>query len=146
LKADERAESYSALLPAWEAHNDHELRGRELGFEYAAGVLAQIAGLPLEGLQAKQSAMARYTRLGFQAAAVTAMCMVGSALPPRTRGIERHVELRFGHPFAVVATTWDNKWNDAAGGLVPGPWNGVPVFSAWVADPMDPTSEPDEAL
>jgi len=145
-RPDERAESYSALLPAWEAQSDHDLLRLELGFEHAAGVLAQIAGLPLERLDAKQSAMARYTRLGFEAAAVTAMGLELRGLPPRTRGIERHVELRFGHPFAVVATTWDQKWSDDAGMLVPGPWNGVPVFSAWVADPMDPTSEPGEAL
>ena len=49
MQPEKRAESYSALLPAWEAHSDHELRGRELGFENAAGVLAQVAGLPLEG-------------------------------------------------------------------------------------------------
>ncbi len=144
-RPDERAESYSALLPAWEAQSDHDLLGRELGFEQAAGVLAQIAGLPLEGLDAKQSALARYTRLGFEAAAVTAIGAL-TGMPPRTRGIERHVELRFGHPFAVVATTWDQKWNDDAGKLLPGPWHGVPVFSAWVADPMDPTAEPGEVL
>lgn len=140
-RPDERAESYSALLPAWEAHTDHDLLGRELGFEHAAQVLAQIAGLPLEDVEAKQSAMARYTRLGFEAAAVTAMRVYLGCLPPDTCGVERHVELRFGHPFAVVATTWDQKWNDAAGGLLPGPWNGVPVFSAWVAAPMDSIAE-----
>ena len=46
-----------------------------------------------------------------------------------TRGGQRRVaELRFGHPYAVVAVT-----SDAAGG----PWQGVPVFSAWITEPVD---------
>jgi hypothetical protein len=40
-------------------------------------------------------------------------------------------ELRFGHPYAVAAVAVQD-----AGGT-PGPWHGLPVFSAWVADPQD---------
>jgi hypothetical protein len=41
----------------------------------------------------------------------------------------RTAELRFGHPYAVVAVATD--WGTR------GPWHGLPVFSAWVAQPQD---------
>ncbi len=50
--------------------------------------------------------------------------------PPRGR--HREARLRFAFPYAVVAVAEDL---DADG--TPGPWHGVPVFSAWVADPQD---------
>ena len=43
-------------------------------------------------------------------------------------GLLRTAMLRFGHPYAVVAV--------AQGG---GPWDGVPVFSAWITDPEEPS-------
>jgi hypothetical protein len=46
----------------------------------------------------------------------------------RPPGKRREAELRFDHPYAVVAT--------AAGA---GPWAGLPVFSAWVTEPEDAT-------
>jgi hypothetical protein len=91
--------------------------------------------------------MARYTALGFSAAAVTGLSMtMGVPSPPSEEGVERHAELRFGHPFAVVAVTTDSRWNSDAKAVIRGPWHGVPVFSAWVTDPMDPKDEPGEAL
>lgn len=56
---------------------------------------------------------------------------------PSERGINRHAELRFGHPFAVVAVTNDDAWNRSTRSSVLGPWHQVPVFSAWITDPMD---------
>jgi len=132
---DKPAESYSALLPAWDAHSEYDLLDGELGFEQAAQVIGQIGGLPVDDVQAKQSVMGRYTQVGFEAAAVTEMGMRLTGLPPpRKRVVKRHAELRFGHPFAVVATASDNNR-----GI--GPWHGVPVFSAWVAEPMEPIAE-----
>lgn len=84
---------------------------------------------------ASQAAMARYTRIGFEAAAVTAMA-IRSSMPPG--GPRRTAELRFAHPFAVMAVAAGeldgrrhigNAWTDR--------WNGVPVFSAWVTEPLD---------
>jgi hypothetical protein len=48
----------------------------------------------------------------------------------------RIAELRFGHPYAVVAVTLDHG-RDTAGQSVPRPWHGIPVFSAWVSEPED---------
>ena len=46
----------------------------------------------------------------------------------RPPGKRREAELRFDHPYAVVATATGT-----------GPWADLPVFSAWVADPEDAT-------
>ena len=79
------------------------------------------------------SAMARYGRYGFEAAAVSGFGMADSA---PSEGIARIAELRFGHPYAVVAVATDTR-PGADGRLVPGPWHGVPVFSGWVSEPED---------
>jgi hypothetical protein len=47
--------------------------------------------------------------------------------------VARIAELRFGHPYAVVAVATDERAGDGGAG----PWHGVPVFSAWVADPEE---------
>ena len=65
-------------------------------------------------------------RVGFEAAAVTGLAVAMAMRVPRT-GLIRTAELRFGHPFAVVAVPAGD----------PGPWRGLPVFSAWVAQPED---------
>jgi len=119
-------ERHTAVLPAWSAQSTHELTAPEFGLAAAAGVL--IALLPPGDYQfeARQSAVARYSRTGFEAAAVTAIGIRATAML-EPRGVRRTAILRFGHPYAVVAV--------AQGG---GPWHGVPVFSAWVTDPEEP--------
>jgi hypothetical protein len=140
--ADERCD---AVLPAWSANSTHDLFDPVLGFAAAAASLAVHKGDPWE---AKQGAMARYSRTGFEAAAVTAMAIRLSMRLP-SRSLMRIAELRFGHPYAVVAITVDQPGGRPGGhtgpGLEPGPWHGVPVFSAWVADPEEATSGQDDA-
>ena len=75
--------------------------------------------------------MARYSRTGFEAAAVSA---IGVALAFRVPGQRREVVLRFGHPYAVVAVTTDRT-------AAASPWHGLPVFSAWVSEPEDATDD-----
>jgi len=59
-------------------------------------------------------------------------------------GVRRTAELRFGHPFAVVAVAAGNAERQDGHRPVPhSPWHGLPVFSAWVADPQDATAKPD---
>ena len=48
-------------------------------------------------------------------------------------GIRRVAELRFGHPYAAVAVTVD----DTPDSKQRGPWHGLPVFSAWISDPVE---------
>jgi len=124
-------ERCSAALPAWSARSRHNLAVPGLGFPEAIAALA-----PGGPWAAAQSAMARYGRVGFEAAAVSAAVSTLAMTTPR-QGLIRTAELRFGRPYAVVAVTVDppGPGNRPAG--VPGPWHGLPVFSAWVAEPED---------
>lgn len=125
---DGREEVCTAVLPAWSARSEHDLSAAELGFPAAAEVLARALRLTEYAFAAKQAAVAKYTRVGFEAAAITAMMMMAAGVPMFRDGVRRTAELRFGHPYAVVATA--NQ---------PGsPWHHVPVFSAWVTTPDEP--------
>ncbi|MCI4067113.1 hypothetical protein MRQ36_32920, partial [Micromonospora sp. R77] len=84
------------------------------------------------GVEARQSALAHFGRYGFEAAAVTAAFALVSLAP---EGVARTAELRFGHPYAVVAVATDERRDGA------GVWHGVPVFSAWVATPQEPSAD-----
>jgi hypothetical protein len=131
--ADGREERCAAVLPAWSASSEHDLARADLGFPAAAAVVADAlrrAGLPAGPSQARQSAVARYTRVGFEAAAVTAMAVLTGAPVPRD-GLLREAVLRFGHPYAVVATATGDGAEPGAGAA----WRGLPVFSAWVTRP-----------
>jgi Serpin (serine protease inhibitor) len=114
------ADSCSAVLPAWSASSRLDLTDPVLGF---AAAMNSLSPGP-DPWDARQAAMARYSRTGFEAAALTAMARSLSARIPAQH---RHAELRFGHPYAVVALVQD------AGS----PWHGLPVFSAWVTEPED---------
>ncbi|NBE83197.1 hypothetical protein [Micromonospora rubida] len=123
---DRRVERHAAALPCWSARAEHDLTGPGLGFSALARVLAPLIGGT--EVEARQAVVARYSRYGFEAAAVTGVFgTVG--LPPE--GVARTAELRFGHPYAVVAVATDRR----GGGV--GPWHEVPVFSGWVAEPDD---------
>lgn len=121
------ADSCVAVLPAWSATSDHDLSAAGLGFGAAKRALAPND----DPWQARQAAMARYSRTGFEAAAVSAVAVAMSARLPGTR---REVVLRFAHPYAVVAFTTDAAGDGSA-------WQAVPVFSAWVAEPQDATDD-----
>ncbi|MGW0217538.1 hypothetical protein ACWDXH_24410 [Micromonospora chokoriensis] len=124
-----REERHHAILPCWSARSDHDLAAPTLGFPAATATLAKALATPVEGFEARQSAVARFDRYGFEAAAVTGM-FARTSLPPE--GVARTAELRFGHPYAVVAVATDTRADG-----VTGPWHGLPVFSAWVAEPDD---------
>jgi hypothetical protein len=131
-----RQERCTAVLPAWSARSRLDLSAPRLGFGAAASALS--GGDPW---QAAQSAMARYSRVGFEAAAVSAVGIALAVMTPR-QALVRHAELRFGHPYAVVAVTVDppaprSRPAGTVSAATGGPWHGLPVFSAWVADPED---------
>ena len=131
--ADGREERYATWLPAWSADSTHDITGpRELGFPAAAAALAELLGLRHYLFEAKQAAMARYTRIGFEAAAVTALAVRLAAMRGRP-GLRREARIRFAHPYAIVAVAAASAWP----GSTYSPWHGLPVFSAWVTDPED---------
>ncbi|RLK25029.1 hypothetical protein DER29_3014 [Micromonospora sp. M71_S20] len=127
---DGREERATAVLPCWSARSRHELTAPGLGFPAVARAFGELLDSPGLEFEAAQAAMARYGRYGFEAAAVTAF---GATLSLPPEGVARVAELRFGHPYAVVAVATDERAGDGAAG----PWHGVPVFSAWVADPEE---------
>jgi hypothetical protein len=125
------ADRCTAVLPAWSARSVHDLTAPELGFGAAADALTGTG----DPWQAQQAVQAAYSRAGFEAAAVTGLGVRFTAMmPPR---LHRVAELRFGHPYAVVALTVDAG---AGAGSAAGrsPWHGLPVFSAWVSEPAEP--------
>jgi hypothetical protein len=130
---DGREEVIRAVLPAWSAESTIALEYEELGLPAAARALKEALGLANLNYEAKQSAVARYSAIGFEAAAVTGLAMLLSR--PSTRpGHRREATLRFGHPYAVVAVTHDER--RAPSSKPPArPWHGLPVFSAWVSEP-----------
>lgn len=134
--ASGREERYSTVLPAWSATSKHDLNRPDTGFPAAAAALIDLLPPPREFYlwTAAQSATARYDRTGFEAAAVTAL-PAGVSLPLTRPGVVREATLRFGHPFAAVAVTVDERRQGDPGRR--GPWHGVPVFSAWVSEPDD---------
>jgi hypothetical protein len=124
------ADSVAAVLPAWSAMSKHDLTAPSLGFGAAKHAL-----VPNDGPWASQQvAMARYSRTGFEAAAVSALAVATAMRLPVRR---RDVVLRFAHPYAVVAVATDAT-GSASGS---GPWHGLPVFSAWVSEPEDATED-----
>ena len=121
-----RQEDCVAVLPAWSARSDHELAGvAGLGFDEAAGALIALLPKGDWDYDARQSAYARYSREGFEAAAVTTLGVRLAAAAFGGDGVKRTATLRFGHPYAVVAAVESDE----------SPWDGLPVFSAWVAEP-----------
>ncbi|MFY1622220.1 hypothetical protein ACN268_03345 [Micromonospora sp. WMMD735] len=125
---DGREERHRAVLPCWSAHDEHDLTAPGLGFAAVGRALGGLLGVDV-GVEARQATVAHYGRYGFEAAAVTGAFALTS-LPPE--GVRRSAELRFGHPYAVLAVATDHRDGE------PGPWHGLPVFSAWVAEPREP--------
>ncbi|MHA7652496.1 hypothetical protein ACX9NE_23850 [Mycobacterium sp. ML4] len=122
------------VLPAWQASSNHELTADpELGFGAVRQALA-VALRAAPDIQARQSAVARYNRWGFEAAAVTAVALRSAMMPT---GLSRTATLRFGHPYAVVAVVGSRPARGRRD-----PWAGVPVFAAWIGEPAAVDSRP----
>jgi len=122
-------ERCTAVLPAWSARSDFDLADGRLGFAAAARALGK--GDPW---LARQAAAASYSRVGFEAGAVTATAIMLAARLPRA-GVLRTAELRFGHPYAVVAVAADDPSGGGSRRGTGSPWHGLPVFSAWISEP-----------
>jgi hypothetical protein len=122
-------EEWQTYLPAWEATSEHDLREAPGMAECFAtlGAFARPEDQPVS-FEARQSAVASYTRTGFKAAAVTAFGMRATGMPAFHEVLVRRVELRFERPYAVLACAARDEGPEA--------WRGVPVFSAWVEPPV----------
>lgn len=133
--AGEHVERYGgASLPAWRIHSDLALKESE-SFGARAALLVMQSQLgewdPTGPTEAKQTAVASFTRFGFEAAAITYMAMRASMQrPPPHRGLLRTATLRFDHPYAAVAIAGDPQRIST--------WRGLPLFTAWVDSPAEP--------
>jgi len=118
-------EEWQTWLPAWSSKSDHDLRnapGMAQVFETLSG-FARLEDQPVS-FEARQAAVAAYTRTGFKAAAVTAVGMRAAGMPDFHEVLVRRVELRFDRAYAVLACAALHEGPEA--------WHGLPVFSAWV--------------
>lgn len=131
-----RSESFDALLPAWTCESKLQLdQIPESGAAVALRVITELLELGPADTDAVQVAKASFTRLGFEAAAVSAFSFAPTGMAP-SPGVSRHAELRFGHPYAVVALALDP--GDPSRGVPAGAWDGLPAFSAWITEPGEP--------
>ncbi|KOU70087.1 proteinase inhibitor I4 serpin [Streptomyces sp. MMG1533] len=99
----------------------HRVFGLSTAMDTSAGHFPGISGLPLAVASAQQSATAAFGRLGFRAAAVTALgiALVGGA-PPALRWTATTVRATFDRPFGFLAVHRHTRLVLAAG---------------WVTDP-----------
>jgi hypothetical protein len=132
---DGREEVVIAVLPAWSAETTVDLDHEDLGVPSAARAIKKATGLTNLTYAAKQSAVARYSAIGFEAAAVSGLAVALSA-PQLRPGRRRKATLRFGHPYAVVAVATGAP-RVHRGDRLSSPWHGLPVFSAWVSEPAE---------
>jgi hypothetical protein len=132
---DGREEAVTSVLPAWSADTTVDLDHEDLGYPAAARTIKKALGLPNLRYEAKQTALARYSAIGFEAAAITHLA-IASSRPSTRPGYRRDATLRFGHPFAVVAVAGEDRRAASSTGT-PNPWDGLPVFSAWVSEPAE---------
>jgi hypothetical protein len=127
-------ETGQADLPAWNAQGDLDLlTDAVFGAIAGAAVLATVTR-KTGPWEAQQVAVASYSRYGFRAAAVTTVAVTTSARVYAHQGVERALRVRFGRPYAVIASV-DPPLGGQSGG---GPdWTGLPVFTAWITRPVD---------
>ena len=123
----------SAVLPAWSSSSEFDLMDHTLGFGTAMALLDEDLPKPAPLVEARQVALAEYTRTGFQAAAVTIEVVASAALRPC---LQRRLTVRFNRPFAVFATAVHRR-GTRTGPL--SPWHGLPAFSGWITTPTDAT-------
>lgn len=134
---DEPIYEWRSTLPAWRTTSEHDLADAP-GVRTALDVLGRFVR-PVDRpvrTEARQVATAAYSREGFEAAAVTAFGVRAAGAPrPMSEVTVHEVHLRFNRPHAVLARVADrtSPWSD--GPEIPTVWAGVPVFTAWLAEP-----------
>jgi hypothetical protein len=117
-------------VPAWSATSNHDVKaapGVSEVVDALTGFLRE-EDLPVD-VKARQAAVASYSRAGFEAAAVSAIGLYATGAPLFHEVLIRSIDVRFNRPFAVIAC--------AAGDQGPMAWRGVPVFSAWITQPLE---------
>lgn len=132
-------------LPAWHIHGDLDLKSSDLfGSAPALATIGELIDDPDDESEAKQTAVASFTRYGFEAAAVTAFARTAAAIRvPGARGTERTAVLRFDHPYAALAIAGRPAPSELTGHTTDprSPFAGLPLFAAWVHKPEEARDE-----
>lgn len=111
-------EVWRSHLPRWSGDTVSALTAAP-GVAEIVAALREAAPALAGPFECIQTATAAYDESGFTAAAITALAVLTGA-PQFVERTIRRVDLTFNRPHAVIAI--------ARGG----PWEGVPVFNAWV--------------
>ncbi len=147
FRAGDHEEKIEAVsLPAWDQQAELKLMiDGSFGCRAAVNTLRELIGpRPEDPTEGKQKAIARFSRYGFEAAAIVDF-LLGRAMEPVERGIERSVVLRFDHPYAAVAVAGKlNGWRDAFFDTQ-ARFSGLPLFTAWVTTPVEPENHVEDA-
>jgi hypothetical protein len=127
----------SSVLPAWSITSRLDLNVSDrFGVDPAIDALLDLIGRSPGGdlTQAVQSAVASYTPVGFDAAAISTFWLAAGR--PSQRALRRSAALCFDHPFAAVAISASNR---DFGRTYSGHTEsfGLPLFSAWIANPNE---------
>ncbi len=138
--AGQRVERIAGVsLPAWRVESDLKLQASPLfGTAPALDTLDELTGSGGGPTSATQAAVASFTRYGFEAAAVTSLARVASAIrAPLETGVQRTATLRFDHPYAAIAIAGkvDRVVPEGARPAARGQFTGLPLFAAWVHRP-----------
>jgi hypothetical protein len=138
-----------AALPAWSVRGDLDLDASpRFATRPALETLRRLIGpQPDDAFQAVQTAVASFTRYGFEAAAVTALAIrAAAARLPVARTLQRSAVLRFDHPYAAVAIAGRPPSSGGGAGMPPAShgtgFPGLPLFSVWVHAPEEPDDKP----
>ncbi len=142
--AGERLQRITGVsLPSWHIGSELDLKkSQAFGSVPALEALRQLIGpQPDDRTEAVQTAVASFTRYGFEAAAITAFAVPASLRrPPAKRGVERTATLRFDHPYAAIAVAGRPPFAEQA--PADPSFTGLPLFSAWVNDPEEAEAQP----
>lgn len=128
-------EVVEAILPGWRDDGTHDLLAARAGFDEAVDSFVSLMASPPhdERVEAVQRVVAEFAWGGFWHRVVTSPTRSSEVTSGRSRGVpRRRAWLRFNRPFAVVGVAVDRA--DARCGPF---WHGVPLFSAWIAEPAE---------
>lgn len=139
-----RIEEGVAVLPTWQASTSLDLLSGPTadGFRGAAQLLARLLPAGPTALDARQVAVATYSREGFEAAAVTGMGVRAAFTVVPREVLRRTLTLRFDRPYAAVAVAVDPPERPGTGAA----WFGLPVFGAWIAEPSETAATGDAEI
>lgn len=134
VPADETDDRLLIRMPRFSVDGEHNLleNPEVFGLETVTGAIRghfpAISLQPLAVSQAGQSAAARFTAKGFEAAAVTAIAVVAGGMPPVPPRRVKQIRVELDRPFGLVAS-------HRASGLI--------LAVGWVAEPepYQPTAE-----